>query len=232
MRKKKLLKISITTILLLLFLIPLFVFLIYPNYNQIVGPIKRLNIQRITEEFTFQIITTISPPKDRVMGISDTTSTNESIEESLGSNIQLEQKVLEELKTKIKISSIEVEGYVYEGIDAKTMDIGFWHFPISQYPGQKGNSVIIGHRYAKLPPDKDTFFNLDKVKIGDRITVEQYNNSFTYIVTDTKVVEKNDISVLQNYNDYRITLITCTPLWTADQRLVIIGKLDKLYKNT
>ncbi|PKN02938.1 hypothetical protein CVU76_02845 [Candidatus Dojkabacteria bacterium HGW-Dojkabacteria-1] len=232
MLKKKLLKISITTVLLLFFLIPLFVFLIYPNYNQIVGPIKRLNIQRSTEEFTFQVLTMISPPKDRVMGISDTTSTSGSIEESLGTNFKLEQKILEELKTKIKISSIEVEGYIFEGTDAKTMDTGFWHFPISHHPGQRGNSVIIGHRYAKLPPDKDTFFNLDKVKIGDRITVEQYNNSFTYIITDTKVVEKNDISVLQNYDDYRITLITCTPLWTADQRLVIIGKLDKLYKNT
>ena len=137
------------------------------------------------------------------MGISDTTSTNESIEESLGSNIQLEQKVLEELKTKIKISSIEVEGYVYEVIDAKTMDIGFWHFPISQYPGQKGNSVIIGHRYAKLPPDKDTFFNLDKVKIGDRITVEQYNKLLHIHSHDTKGSKKRMTSLY-----YKTIMIT------------------------
>jgi len=232
MTRKKILKISITTTLLLLFLVPLFLFILYPNYNKIIGPIKRVNIQRSSEEFTFQVLTMISPPKDRVMGISDTTTSSGSIEESLGSNILIERKVLEELKTKIKISSIEVEGYIYEGTDAKTMNVGFWHFPISHHPGQRGNSVIIGHRYAKLPPDKDTFFNLDKVRVGDKITIEQHNNSFTYIITDTMIVEKNDISVLQNFDDYRITLITCTPLWTADQRLVIIGKLDKLYKNT
>ena len=232
MTKKKILKFSITTILLLLFTVPLFFFILYPNYNKIIGPIKRVNIQRSTEEFTFQILTMTSPTKDKVTGISDTTTSSGSIEESLSSNIQIEQKILEELQTKIKISSIEVEGYVHEGTDAKTMNIGFWHFPISHFPGEKGNSVIIGHRYAKLPPDRDTFFNLDKVKVGDKIIVEQSNNSFTYIVTDTKIVEKNDISVLQNFDDYRITLITCTPLWTADQRLVIIGKLDKLYKNT
>lgn len=147
-------------------------------------------------------------------------------------DIQIGEKILESLQTKISISSIDVEGYVYEGEDSKTMDTGFWHFPVSKLPGEKGNTVIIGHRYAKLPPSKDTFFNLDKVVVGDKIIVEQSNALYTYIVTDTKVVEKNDISVLRDFNDYRITLITCTPLWTANQRLVIVGKLDKLYKNT
>ena len=112
------------------------------------------------------------------------------------------------------------------------MNKGFWHFPTSDLPGQKGNSVIIGHRYAKLPPNKDTFFNLDKVKVGDKIEVVQLDQTHTYIVTDTKIVEKNDISILQNYSDYRITLITCSPLWSSNQRLVVVGKLDKLYKNT
>ena len=71
-----------------------------------------------------------------------------------------------------------------------------------------------------------------KIKVGDKIEVIQSDNKFTYVVTETKVVEKNDISVLQDYSDYRITLITCSPLWTSKQRLVIVGKLDKLYKNT
>jgi len=230
--KKKILKITISTTLFLLFLVPLFLFLIYPNYNKVIGPIKRFNVQRYTEEVTFQLLSKISPTKDKVLGVQETRSIAQSIEESLDSTLILEKKILEQLNTKISLPSIEVEGNIFEGITANTMDIGFWHFPISQLPGQKGNFVVIGHRYAKLPPEKDTFFNLDKVKVGDRITVEQENNNFTYIVTDTLVVEKNDISVLQDFNDYRMTLVTCTPLWSDKQRLVVIGKLDKLYKNT
>ncbi len=232
MKKKKYFKIAITTILLGIFIIPVSLFIIYPNYNKLIGPIKRFNIQRSTEEITFQLLTAISPTKDQILGISDTTTTQQTIEESLGSDFVIEEKILENLKTKIKIDSIQVEGKIFEGTDANTMDQGFWHFPLSQYPGNKGNSVIIGHRYAKLPPNPDTFFNLDKVKVGDRILVEQEDNSYTYIVTETKVVEKNDISILKSYGDYRITLVTCTPLWSSDQRLVIIAKLDKLYKNT
>ncbi len=232
MRKKTILKFTLTILLLTGFLIPVGIFVIYPNYNKLIGPIKRFNIQRSTEEITFQILTTLSPTRDQVLGITDITSTNKTIEESLGSNFVIQEKQLESLNTQIQIESIEVKGKVHEGVDSNTMDLGFWHFPLSQYPGTKGNSVIIGHRYAKLPPDPDTFFNLDKVKVGDRILVEQDNNSYTYIVTETKIVEKNDISILQNFGDYRITLVTCTPLWTDHQRLVIVGKLDKLYKNT
>jgi len=225
-------KMIVTIILILMILTPLGYFLIYPNYNKLIGPIKRFNIQRSAEEITFQIITELVPTKDEVLGVAIQSSGGQSIEESLNPQTVIDKKILEELNTKIIINSIDVEGLVYEGADAHTMNKGFWHFPPSSFPGQKGNMVVIGHRYAKLPPNKDTFFNLDKVKVGDKIEVIQNNNQFTYIVTETRVVEKNDISVLQDYSDYRITLITCSPLWTSKQRLVIVGKLDKLYKNT
>ena len=229
---KKSAKTAITIILILTILTPLGYFLIYPNYNKLIGPIKRFNIQRSAEEITFQIITELVPTKDEVLGVAIQSSGGQSIEESLNPQTVLDKKILEELNTKIIINSIDAEGLVYEGTDSHTMNKGFWHFPSSNLPGQKGNMVVIGHRYAKLPPNKDTFFNLDKVKVGDKIEVVQNDNQFTYIVTETKVVEKNDISVLQDCSDYRITLITCSPLWTSKQRLVIVGKLDKLYKNT
>lgn len=229
---KAIVKSIVTVILIAIILAPVFYFIIYPNYNTLIGPIKRFDIQRISEELTFQILAQLVPTKEKVMGVTITSTDGLSIEESLNKDIVLDNKKLESLNTKLVINSIEVEGHVYEGIESRTMNKGFWHFPASNLPGQKGNTVIIGHRYAKLPPNKDTFFNLDKVKIGDRIEVIQSDNHFTYIVTDTRVVEKNDVSVLQNYSDYRITLITCSPLWTSKQRLVIVGKLDKLYKNT
>lgn len=228
----KLLKSIITTVLIMIILFPVVYFVIYPNYNKVIGPIKRFDVQRSAGEIVFQILTSIVPSRDKILGVTTLNTTGQSIEESLGEGTILDRKILEELNTKISINSIEVEGDVYEGLESTTMNKGFWHFPTSNLPGQKGNIVIIGHRYAKLPPNKDTFFNLDKVKVGDRIEVKQSDAVYTYIVTDSKVVEKNDISVLQDYSDYRITLITCSPLWTSKQRLVIVGKLDKLYKNT
>ena len=222
----------VTVILIAVIFIPVFYYIIYPNYNTLIGPIRRFDIQRSAQEITFQILTQLVPTRDKVLGVNIENDNNITIEESIGKDFVIEETILENLNTKVIVNSIEVEGSIYEGVDSNTMNKGFWHFPTSSLPGQKGNVVVIGHRYAKLPPHRDTFFNLDKVKVGDSIEVVQNNNQFTYIVTDTIVVEKNDTSILQDYSDYRITLITCTPLWTANQRLVIVGKLDKLYKNT
>ena len=222
----------VTVILIAVIFIPVFYYIIYPNYNTLIGPIRRFDIQRSAQEITFQILTQLVPTRDKVLGVNIENDNNITIEESIGKDFVIEETILENLNTKVIVNSIEVEGSIYEGVDSNTMNKGFWHFPTSSLPGQKGNVVVIGHRYAKLPPNRDTFFNLDKVKVGDSIEVVQNNNQFTYIVTDTIVVEKNDTSILQDYSDYRITLITCTPLWTANQRLVIVGKLDKLYKNT
>ena len=222
----------VTVILIAVIFIPVFYYIIYPNYNTLIGPIRRFDIQRSAQEITFQILTQLVPTRDKVLGVNIENDNNITIEESIGKDFVIEETILENLNTKVIVNSIEVEGSIYEGVDSNTMNKGFWHFPTSSLPGQKGNVVVIGHRYAKLPPSRDTFFNLDKVKVGDSIEVVQNNNQFTYIVTDTIVVEKNDTSILQDYSDYRITLITCTPLWTANQRLVIVGKLDKLYKNT
>ena len=204
-------KILTTVILILSILTPLTYFIVYPNYNNLVAPLKRINIQRSAQEITFQIFTRMVPTKEQILGVNIQNDNIQTIEESISKDFIISETVLENLNTKILIDSMEIEGKVYEGVDANTMDRGFWHFPISSLPGQKGNMVVIGHRYLKLPPNRDTFFNLDKVKVGDSIEVLQNDNEFTYIVTETKIVEKNDTSILQDFSDYRITLVTCTP---------------------
>lgn len=225
---KKTVKILITLLLILLVLIPTGIFLIYPNYNKISLSLKDLDYQSLTQQTTVKLLTTISPTVDT---FRKEIFSEESIEESVKTkDITLDTKILEELDTTLHIESILVEGKIFQGASSKTIDEGFWHFPLSKFPGQKGNSVIIGHRFQHLPPAKNTFFNLDKIAIGDSIVIKHTEGEWKYIVTETKVVDDNDLSVVRDTDDYRLTVITCTPLWTSQQRLVVIAKLDKLYQ--
>lgn len=225
---KKTVKIFITLLLILLVLIPIGIFLIYPNYNKIALLLKNLDFQSITKQTTVKLLTTISPTVDT---FRKELFSEESIEESVKTkDIVLDSKILEELEATLHIESILVEGKIFQGASSKTIDTGFWHFPLSKFPGQKGNSVIIGHRFQHLPPAKNTFFNLDKVAIGDSIIIKHTEGEWKYIVTDIKVVDDNDLSVVRDTDDYRLTVITCTPLWTSQQRLVVTAKLDKLYQ--
>jgi sortase A len=229
--KNRLSKYLITILVLIAVIVPIGYFLIFPNYNTVIGTFHRLDTKRTTYDIFFSFLTHLSPTKDQVLGADEILVDDISIEEYLGNVTEIDP-ILEQLDTKLYIDSINVEGNIFQGVDSHTMDKGFWHFPASVYPGQQGNSVIISHRYLHIPPAKDTFYNLDKVRKGDSILIEQEDNKYTYIVSEVKVVEKNDVSVLQDSLDYQITLITCTPLWTSKQRLAVIGKLDKLYQKT
>ena len=225
---KKITKITITLFLILLILTPVLFFLIYPNYNNIITTINSFDIQAMSKETTISILTQISPSRDnyeeRVLGYT-------SIEESLGKqNIILEEKILEDINTVLSIDSLNIKGEILQGESPLRMDDGFWHIPISPFPGQRGNVVIIGHRFMELPPSTNTFFNLDQTRIGERILITDNYGEYTYIVTDILEVEPNDMTAIQETDDYRLTLITCTPLWTSEKRLLIIAKLDKLYK--
>lgn len=229
--KRKFAKYILTFVLLIILFVPIGYFLIFPNYNTVIGTFQRISISRFSYELYFSFLTNLAPTQEQILGVDQILVEEGSIEEYLGS-VKVIDPVLEELNTKLFINSINVEGIIFQGEDSNTMNKGFWHFPTSVYPGQKGNSVIIAHRYLKMPPAKDTFFNLDKVKGGDTVSISQDGAVYNYIVSEVKVVEKNDISVIQDSSEYQLTLITCTPLWSSDQRLVVIGKLDKLYQKT
>lgn len=228
MNTRNLTKYLATLFLILLVLTPILFFLLYPFYNDITLTVKEFDLYRITKEKTVTLLTEVSPPQDRykeqILGAT-------SIEESLSNTqIILDQKLLEELNTRISIEDINIEGAIYQGESSLTMDKGFWHFPMSKFPGEKGNVVIIGHRFLNLPPATDTFYNLDKIKIGDHIDITHSEGEYTYIVVETKEVEPNDMSIIEQSDDYKLTIVTCTPLWTSEKRLVVIAKLDKLYK--
>lgn len=231
--KKTIIKI-ISLILLLSLLVLSGIFIIYPNYQKIALKISDIDIERVAHNSTLNIFAEITKPSiEQLSSEQGMPDTIEFISKDMISAYQQEHGIstVEQENTKLKIKNAEIEGNVVDGLDASAMDRGFWYYPLSKQPGQKGNTVIIAHRFLYVPPRKDTFFNLDKIRIGDKIEVIQEGTEYTYTVIQTKIVERNDTSVLKDSRDYRITLITCTPLWTSQKRLVIIGKMDKIYGN-
>lgn len=86
-----------------------------------------------------------------------------------------------------------------------------------------GNCAIAGHRNYSFGL---CFNRLNEVAVGDEITITTKEKDYIYTVTETKVVEPEEISVLDQTKDTRLTLITCTPIYIASHRLIIIAKLE------
>jgi sortase A len=121
----------------------------------------------------------------------------------------------------VRIAHVGIEIPVVEGAGESALFRGAWRSPYGAAPDQGGNTVIFGHRFLKLPPAKDTFFRLDQVAVGDTFEVDWQGKTYTYRVTETKVVAPTDTSVLVQTAEPTVTLITCTPVFTSKERLVI-----------
>lgn len=107
------------------------------------------------------------------------------------------------------------------------------HYGGSAVPGKPGNAVVFGHSTLPQlfnPKDYKTIFaTLHTLTLGDEVLIEYDNVVYKYIITERKIIDPEDISVLaQEYNDSSLTLITCTPPGTYWKRLVLTARIVKI----
>jgi LPXTG-site transpeptidase (sortase) family protein len=110
------------------------------------------------------------------------------------------------------------------GTDDAVLDTGMaGAYPWSG-PGKSGVFSVSAHRVGAGGP----FLNLDKMKTGDPITLTDNNGvEYTYRVISVDVVAPDDISVLKGpKSESRLVLITCTPIETYADRLVVTAELE------
>lgn len=124
---------------------------------------------------------------------------------------------------RIEIPRIGVSDIIVAGIDTGDLKKGPGHFPDTPLPGQLGNSAIAGHRTTYGQP----FHNVDQLQVGDDINVTTLSGDFTYKVTGTQIVSPSDYQVISTTDPTKatITLVSCHPKWTAQQRIIITGEL-------
>jgi sortase A len=126
-----------------------------------------------------------------------------------------------ETLARLSIPRLDSHWIVVEGADKNELRIAPGHLIQTALPGTRGNCVIAGHR--------DTQFRvLQKVKIGEDISVEIEGRTFVYRVTDRHVVAPTDTHPLKPTPTSSLTLVTCYPFYyvgPAPKRFVIRAEL-------
>lgn len=129
---------------------------------------------------------------------------------------------------KINVSApIVYADSVAEDEVMKDLESGVVHYANTAKPGENGNAVIFGHSsndWWESGDYKFVFALLGKLEVGDQIQVNYSSRKYVYEVTEKKVVEPSEVSVLNPTPNPVLTLITCTPPGTAWQRLIIVAK--------
>lgn len=140
-------------------------------------------------------------------------------------------------ETKMIIPKINVDAPVVmdvgptnqEQLAAMANGIAHVKYPgASSSPGQVGNAVFSAHSssdWLDTGAYKFIFVQLERLAEGDVIYINYQSKQYSYKVFKTSVVPPNDINSLRyTGSDPIITLITCTPLGTAKDRLLVFAK--------
>ena len=122
---------------------------------------------------------------------------------------------------RIVIPEANVDEVVVEGVDPESLQKGPGHMPWTPLPGQPGNAVVSGHRTTYGAP----FFDLDLLDVGDEIFVDTLIGRHTYRVRESLIVDPTDVWVTEPREGAWLTLTTCTPKYSAAQRLIIFAEL-------
>ncbi|MED3623635.1 class D sortase [Neobacillus thermocopriae] len=120
------------------------------------------------------------------------------------------------------IPRIKAELAIIEGTDPDELEKGVGHFKGSFFPGENGQIVLSGHR--------DTVFRrLGELKVGDLLTMQMPYGTYQYEITNMKIVDEDDRSIITLQNEKEeLILTTCYPfhyIGNAPQRYIIYAKL-------
>lgn len=139
------------------------------------------------------------------------------------------------------IPLIDIKQKKVDGIDElnnifmEELENGVIRYPGSGKPGEDGNAFIFGHS-SNFPWMKwdynDVFSLLDNVVFDDEVVVYYGQEKHTYKIRSKDVISPGDVSVLKSDENDRskITLMTCWPIGTTLNRLVLTGELVNVEK--
>lgn len=110
----------------------------------------------------------------------------------------------------------------------KELESGIAHYPTTSNPGQNGNSAYFGHSSNNIfnkGKYKFAFVLLHQLVPGDVFYITKDSKVYAYKVFDKKIVEPNQVEVLDPVAGHTATatLITCDPPGTSLRRLVVTG---------
>lgn len=144
------------------------------------------------------------------------------------------------MEAKLIISKLNIEAPIIFNVNAgsnvkylSALESGVAHFAGTAMPNiDTGNTFIFGHSsyYYNQPGDyKEIFADLGKISQNDEIIIKRTDQEeeYKYAVDEIKIVEASYTEAFSQEGEKRLTLMTCWPVGTSRERLLVIAKPAK-----
>lgn len=141
----------------------------------------------------------------------------------LNARLQTQRLVATAGVGRVAIPKVGISLPIFNQINDSTLSLG----TVLYFPERKlgqGNTVLASHHYL----GSEGLLNaLNQVKKGDEILVSDLTTVWRYQVAANQVVKQDQVSVLANTGDARVTLIRCEGPRGTDYRRVVTGLLTR-----
>ncbi|HSW87747.1 MAG TPA: sortase [Candidatus Saccharimonadales bacterium] len=140
----------------------------------------------------------------------------------------------------VVIPKIGANAQVFPNIDptneqeyVNALKKGVAHAKGTVFPGMQGSIYLFAHstdNFWDVGRYNAVFYLLKDLTIGDDVTLFFQNKRYNYTVTNTKIIDGNDVSYLvdaQHTHKERVILQTCWPPGTTWKRLLVIAEPAK-----
>ena len=115
----------------------------------------------------------------------------------------------------LRMASVDLEVPVYGDVSELNLSRGAGWIEGTAAPNTGGNLAVAAHRDQYFRPLKD-------VRMGDRLELESLSGPREFRVTRIRIVDPDDLSVLDDTGVPTVTLVTCYPFY-------FIGSAPKRY---
>ncbi len=122
----------------------------------------------------------------------------------------------------LEIKAINLKNVVSYGVSEDDLKKGPGFFPQSSHP-ERGNVSIGSHRGAY----GSYFFNLHKLKKGDKVQLTLGGKRYHYSVNESFVVPDTEWSVVESGDEPMLTLVTCL-IHDNRRRLIVKAELTEI----
>ena len=121
---------------------------------------------------------------------------------------------------RLKVPRLGLNAVVVNGTSVSDLRRGPGRHLGTFMPGERELVYIAGHRTTYGAP----FGDIDELRSGDTITAELPYASIVYRVTGHRIVDDNDVSVLETHHREQLVLQACHPRFFASQRYLVYAR--------
>jgi sortase A len=122
---------------------------------------------------------------------------------------------------RLQIPAIKVDAPVVQGDGWEQLKKGVGQLLNTPDPGEDGNIVLSAHNDVF----GEIFRHLDELQPGDEVILFTSQRTYTYVITDSQIVEPTQVEVIEPTSDPKLTLISCYPYMVDKKRIVVSASL-------